>query len=376
MSVGGQHWEAGVSQQSPLIEKVSARAFRVPTDAPEADGTISWDSTTLVLAGITGGGQRGLGYTYAAAAAADLISRKLGHLLPGRRVFATGESWQAMVTAVRNIGWPGIAACAISAVDVALWDLKGKILELPLCDLLGAERDHVPVYGSGGFTSYTRERAAEQLARWVEVNGCRAVKMKVGAAPDQDLERVGHVRSAIDGAELYVDANGALERKTALWFAERFAECGATWFEEPVSSDDLEGLRLIRNASPAGMAIVAGEYGYQPHYFRRMLEAEAVDILQADATRCGGITGFLGVSALADAFMIPLSAHTAPALHLHAACAAPRLKNVEWFHDHARIEAMLFEGAPVPHNGTISPDRSRLGIGLDLKEADAIAYAA
>lgn len=359
---------------SPLVEGLSVRVFRIPTDAPEADGTIAWNSTTMVLVEARGGGQRGIGYSYASDAAAVLVADLLRDVVKGRSLFAIPAMWSAMAAAVRNIGWPGIAACAISAVDAALWDLKAKIMGLPLCDLLGAERGLVPIYGSGGFTSYTRDRTAEQLAGWVERSGCRAVKMKIGTAPEQDLDRVRHARSAIGDAELYVDANGALERKAALWFAKRYGELGVTWFEEPVSSDDLEGLRLMRDRGPAGMAIAAGEYGYQPFYFRRMLEAGAVDMLQADATRCGGITGFLRVAALADAHMIPLSAHTAPALHLHAACAAPRLKNVEWFHDHARIEAMLFDGAPEPHNGTIAPDRSQCGLGLSLKDSDARAF--
>jgi L-alanine-DL-glutamate epimerase-like enolase superfamily enzyme len=365
-----------VNQGSPAIERVSVRVFRIPTDEPEADGTISWDSTTLVLVEATAGGTVGLGYSYASSAAATLIAERLGGLVEGRSLFAIPAAWSVMVSSVRNIGWPGIAACAISAVDTALWDLKAKVLELPLCDLLGAERDNVPIYGSGGFTFYSMRRIAEQLGNWVEQSGCRAVKMKVGTRPDQDLERVQAARSAIGDAELYVDANGALECKVALQFAERYAEMGITWFEEPVSSDDLAGLRLLRDRAPAGMAIVAGEYGYEPFYFRRMLEAGAVDILQADATRCGGFTGFLRAAAISDGHMTPLSTHTAPALHLHVACAAPRLKNVEWFHDHARIEAMLFDGAPVPHNGVIRPDRSRFGLGLDLKESDASRFAA
>ena len=115
-----------------------------------------------------------------------------------------------------------------------------------------------------------------------------------------------------------------------------------------MSSDDLDGLRLLRDRAPAGMEIAAGEYGYDPFYFRRMLEAGAVDVLQADATRCGGITGFLKAAAIADASHMPLSAHTAPALHLHVCCAAPRLRHLEWFHDHVRIEQVLFDGAPTP----------------------------
>ncbi|WP_250637234.1 enolase C-terminal domain-like protein [Bradyrhizobium icense] len=144
-----------------------------------------------------------------------------------------------------------------------------------------------------------------------------------------------------------------------------------TWFEEPVSSDDLDGLRLIRDRSPPPLEIAAGEYGYDLFYFRRMLERRCVDVLQADATRCGGFTGFLQAAHLADAHMIPLSSHTAPALHLHVCCAVPRLRHVEWFQDHVRIERMLFDGAPEPANGTIRPDLSRPGIGLELKRSDA-----
>jgi L-alanine-DL-glutamate epimerase-like enolase superfamily enzyme len=278
-----------------------------------------------------------------------------------------------MRRAVRNLGQAGLCATAIAAVDVALWDLKGKLLGVSLADLFGRARDEVPVYGSGGFTSYSEERVAEQLGAWA-ASGVEWVKMKIGSEPARDLDRVRAARRAIGQAGLFVDANGAYSRKEALEFAERFATLGVAWFEEPVSSDDLEGLRLLRDHGPGGIAIAAGEYGYDTRYFRRMLEAGAVDVLQADASRCCGLTGFLEVGALCEAFGLPLSAHCAPALHLPAAAALPRFVHQEWFHDHARIEAMLFDCAPRLDHGAIRPDRSRPGLGLALKRADAARF--
>ena len=360
----------------PTIGRVTARAFRIPTDSPESDGTLCWDHTTIVVVEVWAGDETGLGYSYSGPAAAGLINDLLPKLVVGQESFAIPKLCETMVGAVRNLGWRGICANAISAVDAALWDLKARLLRRPLVELLGAARTAVPIYGSGGFTSYSNERLADQLAAWVERDGCRWVKMKVGTDPNKDAERVRHARAAIGTAGLFVDANGAYTVKQALHFAERFAEFGVTWFEEPVSSDNLAGLRLLCERAPAQIEIAAGEYGYEPFYFRRLLEAGAVDVLQADATRCCGITGFLRAAALADAHMIPLSAHTAPALHLHVCCATPRLRHVEWFHDHVRIERMLFDGAPVPDGGLIRPDLSRPGLGLEFKRADAERLAA
>jgi L-alanine-DL-glutamate epimerase-like enolase superfamily enzyme len=361
---------------APAIARMSAHAFRFATDAPEADGTIAWDATTMVLVEVSAGGHHGFGYSYADAAAADVVNGVLADTVRGQDCFAIPMLWTRMVDAVRNIGRRGIAACAISAVDVALWDLKARLLDLPLAMLFGMERARVPIYGSGGFTSYSVERLCQQLSGWVERDGCRFVKMKIGTHPEDDATRVSAARRAIGDAALFVDANGAYSRKQALAFARRFDALEVAWFEEPVSSDDLEGLRFMRDRAPAGMEIAAGEYGYDPFYFRCMLEAGAVDVLQADATRCGGYTGFLRAAALADAFGIPLSAHTAPALHLPVSCAAPRLRHIEWFHDHARIEHMVFEGAPVPVDGTIAPALDRPGHGLVFKQRDAERLAA
>lgn len=356
------------------LSRPSVRAFRIPTDASEADGTLEWEATTLVLVEIAAAGKTGLGYSYASAGACAVIDGVLAEVVEDADAFDIPGLWKEMVGAVRNLGWRGICASAISAVDVALWDLKAKLIEVPLVRLLGRAREAVPIYGSGGFTSYPDERLATQLSGWVEGDGCRAVKMKVGRPSDHHLQRLRTARSAIGGAELYIDANGAFDRKEALAFAAFSAELGVTWFEEPVSSDDLEGLRLMRDRGPPGMRIVAGEYGYEPFYFRNMLGAGAVDVLQADATRCGGFTGFLLAAALADAHNVPLSAHTAPALHLPVAATAPRLMNIEWFHDHVRIERMLFDGAPVPRGGMIRPDLTRPGLGLAFKDKDAEKY--
>lgn len=357
------------------VAKLDVLVYKIPTDFPEADGTLSWDSTTMVLVQVHGGGKRGLGYTYGNKAVATLIEGKLAGVVIGQDAMAIAGSWQAMVGAIRNQGRPGISSMAIAAVDTALWDLKARLLDLPLVSLLGAVRSEAPVYGSGGFTSYPAERLQTQLAEWVE-SGIESVKMKVGSDPDQDPVRVRLARKAIgDDAGLFVDGNGAYSRKQALAMAEVFVEAGVSWFEEPVSSDDIAGLRLIRDRAPAGMDIAAGEYGYSQYDFRRLLEAGAVDVLQADGTRCAGITGFMRASALCEAYGIPLSAHTAPSLHAHPVCAVPHIRPIEYFHDHARIEALFFDGFLSPVQGALRPDLSRPGLGLELRETQAAQYA-
>lgn len=354
------------------IGRVTASAYEIPTDAPEADGTLAWNSTTLVVVEIEAGSSTGLGYTYSDASILSLIERKLAELITRRSVFDIAGASTALWRGVRNLGRSGLVATAISAVDAALWDLKAKLLDLPVATLLGRCRDCVEIYGSGGFTSYSDERLCDQLAGWVERDGCRSVKMKIGTEPDRDPDRVKATRLAIGDAALFIDANGAFAAKQALGLAERIAEYDVTWFEEPVSSDDLHGLALMRSSGPKGMDIAAGEYGYNLDDFHRLLPV--VDVLQADVTRCGGITGFMQVAALCGAHHTDLSGHCAPAVHLHAACAAPRLRHLEWFHDHVRIEHMLFDGAPVPRDGRIAPDLSRPGFGLDFKARDAERY--
>lgn len=359
---------------NPRIEAVEIRAATIPTDAPESDGTLAWDSTTIVLVRVRAGGRCGIGWSYADTATARLARDRLAPLLLGRDALAVPAAYDVMVHAVRNVGRSGIAAMAISAIDAALWELAAQLVGLPLFRLLGAARESIPAYGSGGFTSYSIGALQRQLGGWAE-DGLRFVKMKVGRNPAADADRVAAAREAIGPeVELFVDANGGYSRKQALALAERFAASGVTWFEEPVSSDDLEGLRLVRDRAPAGMDIAAGEYGYEPFGFRRMLEAGAVDVLQADATRCGGPTGFLRVAALCDAYGLPLSAHCGPQLHAHLCCVAPRARHVEYFHDHARIERMLFDGAVQPRSGLLIPDATQPGLGVELRTDEFERY--
>ncbi len=365
---------ATAAARGATIDRVEVDAFTVPTDAPESDGTFEWDSTTIIVVHVHGAGSVGLGYTYGDASVADLIRRQLADTVKQFDAFSAGAAWMAMGHAVRNLGRPGIGSMAISAVDTALWDLKARLLDLPLVDLLGRVRDAVPIYGSGGFTSYPVSQLCDQVAGWADA-GITRVKMKVGRDPESDGDRVRAARTAVgDAVELFVDANGAYDRKQALAKAEMFAAAGVTWFEEPVTSDDVEGLRLLRDRGPAAMEITAGEYAYDAFDFRRLLEAGAVDVLMVDATRCAGVTGFLRAAALCESFAVPLSSHTAPALHLHPCAAATPVRHIEWFHDHVRLEDMLFDGVVTPADGALAPDRSRPGLGLELR-SDANRYA-
>ncbi|GGK48486.1 enolase C-terminal domain-like protein [Salinarimonas ramus] len=357
------------------IDALEARAYRIPTDAPEADGTLEWEATTLVVVTAGAGNVRGTGYSFADAGAVGVANRTLAAEILGENAMDVPRLWDRMRRRVRNMGSGGIAAGAVSAVDTALWDLKAGLVGLPLADLWGARRDAVPIYGSGGFTSYDDDRLAEQLAGWVSEDGCGRVKMKIGADRRDAERRMTRAKEAIgEEARLMIDANGACTPREALAIAEIADGLGVDWFEEPVTSDDLEGLAFVRGGLPGAVDCAAGEYVYGPHDARRMLEARAVDCLQLDATRCLGYTGFLQAAALAEAFAIPISAHTAPALHLPVCRAAPGLRHIEWFHDHVRIEAMLFEGAPVPRDGAIAASTAA-GHGLTFKTKDAERFA-
>ena len=354
------------------VERLETCCFTIPTDQPESDGTLEWSSTTIVVVEAVGGGRRGLGWTYAPEAAEAVVNAILAPRVSGRSLEDLGGLWLELGAAVRNAGRPGIAFCALSAVDLALWDLRARLFEVPLSTLLPAARDRVPVYGSGGFCSYTDERLAEQLGGWA-AQGITHVKMKLGREPARDPQRLSVAREAIGDAELMVDANGAFGVKEAIRWADRYVEeWDVRWFEEPVSSADLDGLRRVRDHS--SLEVAAGEYAYVLADFRNLVGS--VDCLQADVTRCGGISGLLRVNGLAAAHGLDLSGHCAPQLSAHALCAVDRLRHLEYFHDHVRIESMLFDGVLTPVDGALVPDRSRPGNGLELKRADAQRWAA
>jgi L-alanine-DL-glutamate epimerase-like enolase superfamily enzyme len=360
-----------------VVESVEAAAYTVPTELPEADGTLAWTSTGLTVVRVRAAdGTVGTGWTYGAPACADIVETTLAGVVRGRSVLDVQGAFDAMVKQVRNIGRPGVAGYAISAVDVALWDLKARTLGLPLHRLLGAARRTVPVYGSGGFTTYDERQSARQLEGWVSGEGIPRVKIKIGESwgsdIPRDLARIRQARKLIgDAAELYVDANGAYTRKQAIRVLSAAVDEDVRWFEEPVSSDDLAGLREVRGAVTAD--VTAGEYGYDLPYFRRMCEADAVDCLQADASRCGGITEWQRVAAVAAAFGLDVSGHCAPHLHASVAAATSNLRHLEWFHDHVRIESLFFDGTLDPKGGSITPTEAP-GHGLTLRERDIERY--
>jgi L-alanine-DL-glutamate epimerase-like enolase superfamily enzyme len=351
------------------VREVRVSTFRVPTPAPEADGTATWDATELVVVQPLAGDAEGLGWSYCAAhAAAAVVRELLAPAVTGHSVLDVPGLWQRMAHAVRNAGRPGLVSMAMAAVDLALWDLKAKLLGLPLDRLLGRCRDTAPIYGSGGFVSLDDAELTAQLRHWTDHLGIAAVKIKVGErwgqAPDRDLTRARRARAVIgDAVELMVDANGGYTRGQARRLGACYDDLGVTWFEEPVSAEDLAGLAGLRTSLRCDIA--AGEYADAVGYAHRMCAASAVDCLQLDVTRCAGITEWLRAAAVADAHGLQVSAHCAPSLHLAPALAVPNLRHVEYFADHERLEPMLFDGVPTVASGHLTPS-SRLGNGMTL----------
>jgi L-alanine-DL-glutamate epimerase-like enolase superfamily enzyme len=346
------------------VEGIEAEARTFPTDGPESDGTLEWDETTIVLVRVRADGTTGVGYTYGDASVAALVEDKLAPAIEGRDALAVPECWTAMHAALRNAGQAGAGAMALSAVDIALHDLRGRLLDAPVHRLLGTARDAVPIYASGGFCSWELERLREWCA---ESASTGRVKIKVGRDPGRDTDRLRAARAGAGDAELMVDANGAYRTVAqAQRWAREFGEAGVHWLEEPLSSDDLDGLRAVREHAPAGMVVAAGEYTWSPMDARQMLEARAVDVLQLDVTRCGGISGALMIDALAWAHGVPTSLHCAPAASVQAGAAMRTLLHLEHFHDHVRVEDAVFEGAPAPDGGDLHPP-GRPGLGLEVR---------
>jgi L-alanine-DL-glutamate epimerase-like enolase superfamily enzyme len=361
----------------PAVTAVATAVYVIPTDEPEADGTLTWDKTTMVLVTARAGGEQGLGWSYASAAAQTVITEMLADVVTGRDAFDVAGMAETMARQVRNIGRPGVAATAISAVDIALWDLKARLLGQPLAGLLGMARQDVPVYGSGGFTSYDDTRTRQQLSEWVDKERIPRVKIKIGESwggnERRDLTRAELAREVIGpDAELYVDANGGYSTGQAVRVADELAAIGVSWFEEPVSSQDLAGLAAVRQQVRPD--VTAGEYSWSLADSARLIEAGAVDCLQLDVTRCGGVTEFIRGAALAAANNLQVSGHCAPNLHAHVGAAVPNLRHVEYFHDHQRIERLFFDGALDPAGGTLRPDPDRPGHGLTHRHADTERY--
>jgi L-alanine-DL-glutamate epimerase-like enolase superfamily enzyme len=361
---------------------LEATAYTVPTDRPEADGTLTWDSTTIVLVEARAAEATGIGWTYAPRVTAAIVQDLLDPAVTGRDALDVEGSWEAMVRAIRNAGRPGLVGMAISAVDIALWDLAGRLTEQSLIDLWSTTPDGsvesfgpepVTVYGSGGFTTYDDHRMRDQLQHWVDL-GCRAVKIKIGESwgthTERDLDRMATAQHAIgEAVDLFVDANGAYAPKQACVIGSFLDTLGVTWFEEPVTSDDHDGLAQVRDHTHAD--ITAGEYGYDRAYFAHL--APHVDCLQIDVTRCGGYTEWRRIAADPALSGIELSGHCAPYLSLPVAALTPSLRHLEYFHDHVRIEQRFFDPCPEPENGRISPAVGP-GHGMSFRTSDAENY--
>lgn len=318
-------------------------------------------------------GIEGLGTSAGSRAVQAVVEDTLKGAIVGEDPFDIEKLWNLMFWHVRGVGRKGIAFCAISAVDIALWDLKAKALGLPLYKLLGPYTDSVPVYGSGGWTNFTETELVEEQLSYVE-RGFTKIKMKVGkdfgTKEDEDIRRLAAVRRAVgDDVEIYVDANNGFYAKQAIGMSQRMEEYNVGWFEEPVLADDIEGLAMVSSATT--IPVATGEHEYTKFGFKDLIARGGADIVQPDIGRVGGVTEWMKVAHLAHAFNLPVAPHAYQEIHLHVACATPNLKVVEYL---GVVEAgckRWYKDFQEPVKGMWSPDPKKPGLGLEL-DLDAV----
>jgi len=318
----------------------------------------------------------GLGMTYASPGVIDVIENSLKQELVGKDPLDIEQLWNSMYWKVRGYGRKGIAFCAISAIDIGLWDLKGKYVNLPLYKLLGAYTDSVPVYGSGGWTNFSERELIEEMTGYV-ADGIPRIKMKVGKdfglSEREDIERVAAVRKAVgDDVSIYIDANNGYYRKQAIYMAKEFEQFQIGWLEEPLIPDDIDGMADISRAT--SIPIATGEHEYTKYGFRDLIGRGGVDIVQPDIGRVGGVTEWMKVAHLAHSFNLPVAPHALQLAHLHVACATPNLKVVEYMNVSLEGDELWYIDFPKQKNGYWSPYPDKPGLGLELDHYSVVKY--
>jgi D-arabinonate dehydratase len=299
-----------------------------------------------------------------------VIEYKLKPLLIGQNPFGTEWIWDIMYMEMRR-DRKGAAIRAISGIDIALWDIKGKYFQMPVYKLLGGTRKRVPCYASGGY--YHEGKGIKGLVEEMELymkHGYTAVKIKIGAVSiKEDIERVKTAREVIGSdVDLLIDANNAYDANTAVKVGRLLEEQNAFFFEEPVRPDDIQGSLMV--ADTLDIPVASGELEYTIWGFRDLMSSRAVDIIQPDATVLGGITEFMKVAAFAKAFHIPVSPHWEQEVHMHMVGAFPNTMWVEYFmrEIEVRVEDKIYENFVEAKDGFLEiPDKPGLGIELNDK---------
>lgn len=344
---------------------------RVPSGIADATRTVEVLGFALVRIR-TDQGLEGFGLTYhevGGEATRELIRCSIAPRLLGRDPLDTEVLWNEMFHYLRGVGRKGLAFGALSAIDIALWDLKGKIAGLPVYRLLGGGRSRVPVYASGGWTSYSDEKLVEEMTGFV-AQGYDTIKFKVGyaggTAINRDVARVRKVREAVGpDVRLLVDANNAFDAATAIQLANRIGDFDIHLFEEPVLADDLRGLARFRRGTDIPLA--TGEHEYTRYGVRDLLLAEAADIVQADGARAGGYTEMLKCAALTQAFNVRFAPHAMEHVHLHLVAALPNAPFLERLAMFEGITGLVFrDGARVENGMMTVPERPGLGLEFDM----------
>jgi L-alanine-DL-glutamate epimerase-like enolase superfamily enzyme len=356
------------------IAAVDVHLVALPVAAGFADATRKVECVGYTIVRVrTDQGLEGIGLTYhevGGEATRSLIQYDIAPKIIGRDPMDTEVIWNELFNYLRGVGRKGLTFCAISAVDIALWDLKGKILDLPLYRLLGGGRTKVPVYASGGWTSYDDDELVAEMQDMVG-QGYTHIKFKVGVDgamnPQRDALRVRKVREAV-GPEvrLLLDANNCWDAATAVKFANIVREYDIFLFEEPVLADDIPGLARFRRGTDIPLA--TGEHEYTKFGVRDLILAEAADIVQVDGARAGGFTEMLKIAAMTQAWNLKIAPHAMEHMHLHLVSVAPNALFLERLRLFENVTNAVFIDPPMPVAGHMDiPQEPGLGLRLNME---------
>jgi L-alanine-DL-glutamate epimerase-like enolase superfamily enzyme len=361
------------------ITKIQARVVRLPADEPLADGPATPGATRdiVTLRVGTDAGVEGIGYTFFGAALTGTLKHAvetLGELAIGEDPLRTEAVAAKLRAAAAGSGPGGILTLALSAIDIALWDIRGKALDLPLWRMIGGSRERVPTYASGALMrTFPLEHLVKAAPRLVE-KGFRQMKTQLAlpgdTSPGREVDRIRRVRESIGPSiDLMCDINQRWRVEQAIDIGRRIEDVHLFWLEDVTAHDDYPGLARVSDALATPVA--GGEYLYGPVPFRHMMEARSVDIVMIDLMRAGGITQWLKIAGMAEAHNLPVVSHLVPEIHVHLIAAIPNGLTVEYMPWTAR----LFEEVPLPENGELAVPR-KPGLGLKFDEAAIKRYGA